>query len=108
MWLAKLAYELTMLCQKHNLTSPITTQVANNFSQVIYSMKNQYSYDVTRKYLTIIIYYKYFQFSSNTIYSMSSTESKRNKPERYPKQGQELFPGNYQRTTSQGRHVKPS
>ena len=39
---------------------------------------------------------------------MNSTESKRNKPELYPKQGQELFPVNYQRTTSQGRHVKPS
>ena len=55
MWLAKLAYELTMRCQKHNLTSPITTRVANNFLQVIYSLKNQYSYDVTRKYPTIII-----------------------------------------------------
>ena len=32
---------------------------------------------------------------------MNSTESKRNKPELYPKQGQELFPVNYQRTTSQ-------
>ena len=55
MWLAKLAYELTMRCQKHNLTSPIATRVANNFLQVIYSLKNQYSYDVTRKYPTIII-----------------------------------------------------
>ena len=39
---------------------------------------------------------------------MNSTESKINKPELNPKQGQELFPGNYQRTTSQGRDVKPS
>ena len=39
---------------------------------------------------------------------MNSTESKRNKLELYPKQGRELFPGNYQRTTIQGRHVKPS
>ena len=55
MWLAQLAYELTMRCQKHNTTNLITTGVANNFLQVIYSLKNQYSYDVTRKYVTIII-----------------------------------------------------
>ena len=55
MWLAKLAYELTIRCQKRNPTSPITTRVANNFLQVIYTLKNQYSYDVTKKYLTIII-----------------------------------------------------
>ena len=49
----------------------------------------------------LLLLFKYFQFSSNTIYNMNSTESKRNKPELYPKQGQELFPVNYQRTTSQ-------
>ena len=47
-----------MRCQKHNLTSLITTRVANNFLQVIYSFKNQYSYDVAMNYLT---YYRYLQ-----------------------------------------------
>ena len=42
----KCSYELTMRCQKHNLKSLISTRVANNFLQVIYSLKNQYSYDV--------------------------------------------------------------
>ena len=55
MWLAKLAYELTVRCQLHNLTNLITAGVANNFLEVIYSLKDQYSYDVTRKYVTIII-----------------------------------------------------
>ena len=51
MWLAKLVDELTMRCQKHNRTSLITTRVANNFLQVIYSLKTQYSYDLTGNYL---------------------------------------------------------
>ena len=51
MWLAKLVDELTMRCQKHNRTSLITTRVANNFLQVIYSLKTQYSYDLTGTYL---------------------------------------------------------
>ena len=47
-----------MRCEKHNLISLITTRVANNFLQVIYSFKNQYSYDVAMNYLT---YYCYLQ-----------------------------------------------
>ena len=45
-----------MRCEKHNLTSLITTRVANNFLQVIYSFKNQYSYDVAMNYLTYYCY----------------------------------------------------
>ena len=35
----------------NNLTSLTTTPVANNFLQVIYSLKTEYSYDVTGNYL---------------------------------------------------------
>ena len=45
-----------MRCEKQNLTSLITTRVANNFLQVIYSFKNQYSYDVATNYLTYYCY----------------------------------------------------
>ena len=55
--LAKLAYELTMRCQKHNLTSPNYNTGANNFLQVIYSLNSQFSYDVTRNYLNYYCYY---------------------------------------------------
>ena len=41
----------TMRCQKQNRTSLITTRVANNFLQVIYSLKTPYSYDRTGNYL---------------------------------------------------------
>ena len=51
MWLAKLVDELTMRCQKHNRTILITTRVANNFLQVIYSLKTQYGYDLKGTYL---------------------------------------------------------
>ena len=54
--LAKLVYELAMQCQKHSLASLMTTRVATNFLQVIYSLKNQYSYDVTRNYLNCYYY----------------------------------------------------
>ena len=58
----------------------ITPRVANNLLQVIYNLKNQYSYDVTRKYL-YYYYFEYFSLLSNTIYNMNSVEIMRNKPE---------------------------
>ena len=58
----------------------ITPRVANNLLQVIYNLKNQYSYDVTRKYL-YYYYFKYFSLLSNTAYNMNSVEIMRNKPE---------------------------
>ena len=58
----------------------ITPRVANNLLQVIYNLKNQYSYDVTRKYL-YYYYFKYLSLLSNTIYNMNSVEITRNKPE---------------------------
>ena len=66
MWLAKFAYELTMWCQKHNRTNLITTRVPNNFLQVIYSLKTQYSYDVTENYLN----YYLFKFFSRSWYQL--------------------------------------
>lgn len=65
---------------KHNLTNVITLRVANNFLQVIYNLKNQYSHDVARKYL-YYYHFKYFSLLSNTIYNMDSVEIMRNKPE---------------------------
>ena len=58
----------------------ITPRVANNLLQVIYNLKNQYSYDVTRKYL-YYYYFEYFSLLSNTIYNMNSVEIMGNKPE---------------------------
>ena len=58
----------------------ITPRVANNLLQVIYNLKNQYIYDVTRKYL-YYYYFKCFSLLSNTIYNMNSVEIMRNKPE---------------------------
>ena len=78
--LANPSYELTTLCQKHNLTSVITLRVANNFLQVICNLKNQYSHDVTGKYL-YYYYFKYFSLLSNTIYNMNSVEIMGNKLE---------------------------
>ena len=58
----------------------ITPRVANNLLQVIYNLKNQYSHDVTRKYL-YYYYFKYFSLLGNTIYNMNSVQIMRNKLE---------------------------
>ena len=58
----------------------ITLRVANNFLQVIYNLKNQYSHGVTGKYF-YYYYFKYFSLLSNTIYNMNSVEIMRNKLE---------------------------
>ena len=70
--------------------------MANNFLRVIYSLKNQYSYDVTRNNLKYYYLNIYFSLLSDTIYSDNSVEFTKNKPEFIQNYGRtELFPGNF-------------
>ena len=80
MWLATLAYELSMRCQKHNLTSPIATRAANNFLQVILQLEDSIHWAMLWPGNILLLLFKYFQLLSDTIYSMNSIKFKRNKP----------------------------
>ena len=52
--------------------------------------------------------FKYFSLLSDTICSENSVEFMKNKPEFIQNYGRtELFPGNFQQKTSQGRDFKP-